>query len=110
MVGGESPGGTGSIGGTGRDLGLAGAIGWGTGKACGTVTGCENPDDRSSWDWLDRGAMAATLCASATSSPVLKADVGVGGDSAFFGVAGSTGSCTVGPVESLGGAGGGTLR
>jgi hypothetical protein len=51
----------------------------------------------------------AILCASATSSAVLKAEVGVGGESGFFGAMGSKGSCTVGPVESLGGAGGGTL-
>jgi hypothetical protein len=53
---------------------------------------------------------AAILCCSATSSAVLNAEVGVGGDSALRGAAGCADSCTVGAEESLGGAGGGTLR
>jgi hypothetical protein len=92
------------MGGTGRERGLVGGVGWGTEKELGIVTGCPRPDTRS---WA---ATAAIFCASATSSPVLNAEVGVGGARGFLGAAGSTGSCTVGPVESLGGAGGGTLR
>jgi hypothetical protein len=73
------------------------------GKAFGTVTGCEKPDD-----WSCR---AAAFCASSTSSAVLNADVGVGiGVSPLLRWSGDWASAsTVGADESLGGALG-TLR
>ena len=72
------------------------------GKLFGSVIGCEKPDEPSP-------CSACCFWASATSSAVLNADVGVGGESALRGEAGCAASCTVGADESLSGAGG-TLR
>jgi hypothetical protein len=89
----------------GRERGLLGGVGEGitgtasppgTGNACGAVEGC---------------ATSAAFCASATSSAVLKAEVGVGGARGLLGASDSARSCTVGTDDSLGGeTGGGTWR